>query len=179
MTATRVIETDRLVARPWRLESDVEAVIALYSHLEVVRFIGNRLIETPEAARAYLQFRIDRTRETGGIYGSWALIERESGQVIGNILLKALPGKNHVPTEHIEVGWHLAREAWGQGFATEAARAMVHRAFHELGLRRVVAVTEPDNTGSIAVMRRIGMTHVQQCSDFYDGEVLEVYELCM
>ena len=174
-----VIETDRLVARPWQLDTDVEAVIALYSHPEVVRFIGNRLIETPEEARAYLQLRIDKTRETGGIYGSWALIERESGQVIGNILLKALPGKNHVPTEHIEMGWHLARDAWGQGLATEAARAMVHRATHELGIRRIVAVAEPENRGSVAVMRRLGMTHVERCSDFYDGEVLEVFELCV
>ncbi len=173
-----VIETERLYARPWCLDSDIEAVIGIYSHPEVVRFIGNQRIKTREQAQAYLQFRIEKTQESGGIYGSWALVERRSGAVIGCILLKVLPGKNHVPTEHIEVGWHLAREAWGQGFATEAARAMVHRALHVLGLRRVVAVAEPANLGSIAVMQRLGMKHVQRCSDFYDGELLDHYELC-
>ena len=173
-----VIETERLYARPWNIETDVESVIRMYSHPDVVRFIGNKSIATREAARDFLQFRIDRTREFGGPYGSWALIERARGELIGNILLKPLPGEELVLTDHIEVGWHLARHVWGRGYATEAGRAMVERAFGELGLKRVVAVTEPDNAGSIAVIRRLGMTPLGQCTDFYDGVVLEQFELC-
>ncbi len=172
-----VIETERLRARPWSLETDVDAVIRMYSEPEVVRFIGTELIETSEAARHFVQFRIDRTLELGGTYGSWALIERASGELVGNILLKPLPGKKRVPTEHIEIGWHLARPTWGQGYATEAAHAMVERGFGELGLERIVAVTEPANLASVAVMQRLGMTHLGPSSDFYDGLLLELFEL--
>ena len=106
-----MLQTPRLYARSWDVEADVEPVVSMYSHPEVVRFIGNRLIETPQAARVFIQFRIDRTEESGGVYGSWALIERASNTVIGNILLKPLPGEGRVPTRHIEIGWHLARRA--------------------------------------------------------------------
>ena len=171
-----VIETRRLYARPWSRETDIDAVIDMYRHAEVVRFIGNKRIETREAAREYLDFRINRTREFGGSYGSWALIQRTTGDVIGNILLKPLPGKNRVLTSQIEVGWHLNRHAWGHGYATEAGHAMLQRAFSELGLKRVLAVTEPDNLGSIAVMRRLEMTPIGPSTDFYDGEFLEQFE---
>ena len=171
-----VIQTERLYARPWSLESDIDSVLDLYGHPEVVRFIGNRRIETPEAAREYLQLRINMTRELGGTLGFWALVLRATEEVIGNILLKPLPGKNRVPTSHIEVGWHLTPSAWGQGYATEAGRAMLLRAFSELGLERVLAVAEPDNLGSIAVMRRLEMTPLGRTTDFYDGEILEQFE---
>lgn len=173
-----VIETDRLFARPWRIETDTEAVIRMYSDRDVVRFIGNQRIETQEAAHSFVQSRIARTRELGGRYGSWALVERAGGQLIGNLLLKPLPGAGRAPTRHIEIGWHLMRHVWGRGYATEAARAMLGRAFGELGLKRVVAVTEPENLGSIAVMRRLGMTPLGTCTDFYDGLLMELFELC-
>jgi len=171
-----VIQTDRLYARPWSLESDIDSVLDLYGHPEVVRFIGNNRIETPEAAREFLQLRIDVTQERGGTLGSWALVLRTTEQVIGNILLKPMPGKNRAPTPHIEVGWHLARSAWGQGYATEAGCAMLQRAFSELGIKRVLAVAEPENLGSIAVMRRLDMTSLGKTTDFYDGELLEQFE---
>ena len=60
---------------------------------DVVRFIGTQQLDSAHAARAWLQFRIDRTLEFGGPYGSWALIERESDALVGNVLLKPLPGE--------------------------------------------------------------------------------------
>jgi RimJ/RimL family protein N-acetyltransferase len=173
-----VIASERLYARPWSVETDVGAVIRMYSHPDVVRFIGDKRIATQEAAQDFIRFRIDRTVEHGGRYGSWALVERASDELIGNILLKPLPAENRVPTKHIEVGWHLARQVWGRGYATEAGGAMLERAFGELGLKRVVAVTEPGNTRSMAVMLRVGMTHLGQCSDFYDGALMELFERC-
>ena len=73
-----IIETERLYARPWHPEDDVDAVIRIYGHPEVMHFIGDGLVDTPEAARQMLNFVIERTREFGGDYGSWALIERAS-----------------------------------------------------------------------------------------------------
>ncbi len=59
----------------------------------------------------------------------------------------------------LEIGWRLAREAWGQGFATEAARAAVAFGFHELELPEIVSFTVPENVRSRRVMERLGMTH--------------------
>jgi ribosomal-protein-alanine N-acetyltransferase len=61
-------------------------------------------------------------------------------------------------TPAMEVGWRLARSAWGHGYATEAARAALQFAFTEAGLRQVIAMTTPANVRSQAVMRRLGMT---------------------
>ena len=171
-----VIETARLYARPWSLDTDVKPALEMYRDPDVVRYIGQNAIDSPEAATAFLQFRINRTLEFGGPYGSWALIRREDDALIGNILLKPLPGDKRTPTEHIEVGWHLRRDAWGKGYATEAGRAMFQRAFGELALQRVLAVTEPENTASIAVMKRLGMHSLGLSTAFYDGLTLALFE---
>ena len=171
-----IIETERLYARPWNIEIDIDVVIDMYSHADVVRYIGNKRIETTEAAKEYLETRIHRTQELGGSLGSWALIQKSTGAVIGNVLLKPLPGKSRIPTSHIEVGWHLHRNAWGHGFATEAGGGLLRHAFSTLHLDRVLAVTEPENLGSIAVMKRLNMTPLGPTTDFYDGEFLEQFE---
>ena len=87
-------------------------------------------------------------------YGFWAIVEKASGRIAGAVILKPLPGH-----PEIEVGWHLARRAWGNGYATEAGRAAIEYGFETLGLRRIVAVVNPANTRSLAVCRRLGMRH--------------------
>lgn len=73
------------------------------------------------------------------------------------------------------VGWHLHPDAWGQGYATEAAEAVLHDAFGR-GLARVVAVTDPDNHASQAVCRRLGMTASGRTAKYYDA-VHELFEM--
>nr|WP_260428615.1 GNAT family N-acetyltransferase [Micromonospora globispora] len=76
----------------------------------------------------------------------------------------------------MEVGWHLHPDSWGHGYATEAARAVVEREF-ETGTEQVFAVVMPGNDASMAVARRLGMTHVGIRTDWYGGEELETFVL--
>ena len=84
--------------------------------------------------------------------GVWASVERESGRLAGTLILKPL-----VEGPEIEVGYHLARWAWGRGFATEGARALLRYGFETVGLDRIVAVVHPDNGASLRVIERLGM----------------------
>ncbi len=85
-------------------------------------------------------------------FGSWAVVERASGVPAGSVLLRLLPDGDG----EIEIGWHLHPDSWGKGLATEAARALLDRAFAD-GVGEVWAVTYLDNHPSMAVCRRIGM----------------------
>lgn len=85
-------------------------------------------------------------------YCLWKLAVKSGATLIGFCGLQPLPG-----TEEIEIGWWLARAWWGQGLATEAARAALRDAFNRVGLPRVVAIAQPANTASVNIMRKLGM----------------------
>jgi RimJ/RimL family protein N-acetyltransferase len=100
---------------------------------------------------------IERGFETNGDWGLWALERKDTGAFIGFTGLA--PVSFAAPfAPAVEIGWRLARPAWGHGYATEAARAAVGVAFDELGLDGLVSFTAPANVRSRAVMERLGMT---------------------
>ena len=91
-------------------------------------------------------------------FGLWALERRDNGEFIGFTGLAAVPWTAHF-TPAIEVGWRLAPEAWGHGYATDAAREAVRFGFEDAGLDEIVSFTVPANVRSRSVMERLGMTH--------------------
>jgi RimJ/RimL family protein N-acetyltransferase len=91
-------------------------------------------------------------------FGLWALEAAATGEFVGFTGL-AVPRFEAVFTPAIEVGWRLARHAWGNGYATEAARGVVDVAFGDLRLAELVSFTSELNVRSHAVMRRLGMSH--------------------
>ena len=91
-------------------------------------------------------------------FGLWALERRDDGTFIGFTGLAAVPWEAHF-TPAIEVGWRLAPEAWGHGYATEAAREAVRFGFEDAELDEIVSFTVPANVRSRAVMERLAMTH--------------------
>ena len=91
-------------------------------------------------------------------YGLYAVEVKESGAFIGYVGLARPTFEAHF-TPAIEIGWRLAREAWGEGYATEAARAVVEHAFGPLGIEALVSFTAEWNRPSRRVMEKIGMTH--------------------
>jgi len=101
--------------------------------------------------------RIEAHFEAHG-YGLWALELRSSGEFIGFTGLAMTTFDAHF-TPAVEIGWRLARSAWGEGYATEAARAALAFGFDEVGLVEIVSFTTVANARSRAVMERIGMVH--------------------
>jgi RimJ/RimL family protein N-acetyltransferase len=145
------IETARLVLRRWR-PGDRAPFAALNADPEVTEFFPSTLTSRESDE---LVDRIESVFAERG-FGLWALEVKETGSFIG------FTGLNPVAFDApfcpaVEVGWRLAREAWGSGFASEAARASVADGFDEVGLDEIVSFTFVGNRRSRAVMERIGM----------------------
>lgn len=172
-----VFETELLFARLWNVDEDAEAAFAIYGDPEVVRYIGNDLMADVSKMRERLSMVVARNARWGGRFGSWALIEKSTGELVGGALLKPLPlsGTGDF-SEDIEIGWHLGRRHWGRGLATEAGRALCAYGFDVLGLDKLHAVIDAPNARSIAVARRLGMRHVGTTGRWYDHDV-EHFEL--
>jgi RimJ/RimL family protein N-acetyltransferase len=146
------LETPRLVLRPWRPE-DRPPFAAMNADPEVMRHFPAPM--TPEASDGFAA-RVEADMAARG-WGLWALETRADGAFIGFTGLQ--PVSFEAPfAPAVEIGWRLARPAWGKGYATEAAREAVRFAFADLGLEALVSFTATTNVRSIAVMERIGMT---------------------
>src|SRR6478752_5032444 len=159
------VETERLLIRPWR-HADAERLLDILSRLEVVRWLGDGepvVMKTLDEAHT----RINRYAERDDPpLGMWAAERKSDGVVVGTVLLLTLPNNDH---GEVEIGWHLHPDAWGEGYASEAARAVLAHGFAG-GLREIIAVSHTDNDASKAVMRRIGMTDHGIVEKWYAGE---------
>ncbi|AJC52911.1 GNAT family N-acetyltransferase [Streptomyces sp. 769] len=152
--------TDRLTLRRWRA-ADLEPWAAMNADPEVREHLGDVLTrEQSDASVARFQAEFDQRG-----YGWWAVEVRATGEFIGFAGLDQVDGG--LPFTGVEIGWRLARSAWGQGYATEAATAVLAYGFDTLGLPEILAVTTATNLRSQAVMRRIGMTR-DPADDFDD-----------
>jgi RimJ/RimL family protein N-acetyltransferase len=147
------LRTERLLLRRWRV-SDREPFAALNADPEVLRYFPLALTRQ---ASDDLAERADADLERQG-WGIWALEEQATGAFLGFTGL-ARPAFQAPFTPAVELGWRLARAAWGFGFATEAARAAAAFAFDELDLDELVAYTAEPNIPSRAVMHRLDMRH--------------------
>lgn len=160
--------TRRLSYRPVASD-DVEAIHAIWSDPEVVRYLPSE----PDASIDETAERVDRHRQrfeqTG--FGLCAVVERESGDVVG---VCGLFGVEWVGPD-VEIAYHFARRVWGRGYATEAAGAWLEQAFGRLRLPRVVALAYPANRASTRVMEKIGMNDPYEVERY--GETLVQYSL--
>jgi RimJ/RimL family protein N-acetyltransferase len=147
------LATARLQLRGWR-DDDRPAFAVLNADPQVMAHFPARL------DRSTSDDLVDRFvahwAEHG--LGLWAVERRTDGRLLGFTGL-SVPGFDAHFTPAVEVGWRLVRDAWGQGYATEAARAALRFGFETLGLQEIVSFTVPANAPSRRVMERIGMTH--------------------
>lgn len=162
---TPVFTTERLVVRPWSVD-DAGAAYAMYGDWEVARWLGAtpRAHASVEETRERLAAVV--ARDDGPGLGFWASTLATTGEVVGAVLLRPIG-----ETGDVEVGWHLSRAHWGNGYATEAARGALRHGFDDVGLTLVHAVVYPGNTRSAAVCERLGMTYEGRTTRWYDTEL--------
>jgi RimJ/RimL family protein N-acetyltransferase len=155
------IETKRLLVRPFVPETDSEAMLAVYGDPEVMRYIPGGALSL-----AVVQATLDEYAQEQQARGfsSWALLERSSNRLIGDVGFRIFD-----PTDDVELGYTLARDTWGRGYATEAGEACVRYGFDVLGVEKIVADVDPANAGSIRVLEKCGL---QRTGTLDDGRLL-------
>jgi len=144
------IETVRLTIRRFAVEADSDAMLSVYGDPEVMRFIPGGALPNVEAVRALLTEYTEAQCERG--FSSWAVVERESGRIIGDAGFGIFE-----PTRDVELGYTLSQDAWGHGFATEAASACLAAGLAHLDAPRIIAVVDEENAASLHVAERLGM----------------------
>jgi len=154
--------TQRLLLRPIEL-TDLDEFAALHVDPEVTRFI--RPLDRA-AAEARIQLAEREWQDRG--YGLAAVLDRQSGEFLGRAGLKYWP-----EFDETELGWALRRSAWGNGYATEAARACVEWGFAEFDMPYLTAMISPENVRSVRVAERLGLAPMRE--DVLLGEPVVVY----
>lgn len=144
---TILLETERLIFKDWNA-TDVEPFHSLCADPSVMQFVG----DGEPWSRARTDQFVATAREMSQTLGfcRWPVIYKPSSAVIGFC--------GFVPaSDAAEIGWRLAKEYWGQGLATEAARAVLKHGFETLGFQRIIATVQAPNSASIRVVEKLGM----------------------
>lgn len=154
-----MLETERLIFRKFTL-ADLDELIALRSDDEVIKYLGGRKLQNPQAIEKRLHFYIDCYEKFG--FGLSAMIWKETGEMIGSSGIQPLDG-----TTEIEVGYAMVKEFWGRGIGYECAKFWLDYGFKKIGLERIVAVASPENVGSWRIMEKCGMKYEK--NEFHYG----------
>ncbi|MFH8384869.1 GNAT family N-acetyltransferase [Kitasatospora sp. NPDC018058] len=155
--------TERLVLRRFT-GADVDDLVALDGDPEVMRYLtGGKASAREWVEGTLIPLYLEHYRRYGDL-GWWAVEERDGGAFLGWFEFR--------PTEEgergeVELGYRLRRAAWGRGYATEGARALIRRGFTGSGVERVVAYTMAVNAGSRRVMEKCGLSYVRTFHEDY------------
>lgn len=162
-----LIETARLLLRE-QTEADLAALLAVVGDEITMRYYPRPF--TAEEALSWIRRNIRRYADYG--FGLWAVVVRETGQMVGQVGLapQRVDGR-----EEIEVGWQINRRVWRRGYATEAARAARDWAFANTGLDHLISLIRPINEASAAVAAKLGMRPDRET--IYAGLPHDVWQL--
>ncbi len=144
---TLPLDTERLMFRDW-YASDLEPFHSICSDPSVMQFVGDG---EPWSLELTEQF-VARAREMSQTFGycQWPVIHKAGSALIG--FCGFVPASGGA-----EIGWRLAKEYWGRGLATEAARAVLKHGFETLGFQRIIATVQVPNLASIRVVEKLGL----------------------
>lgn len=156
------LETPRLHLRPWVME-DAGTLFGILQEPGILNYFPPTTF-TLEKTRGYIDHQLKHWQERG--CGHWAVTLKDDRQVIGWAGLEFLP-----ETDEHEVAYLLSRKAWGQGYATEAARASLAYGFETAALSAIIGLVHPENIGSIRVLEKCGLS-------FIDRKVYWGMEMC-
>jgi RimJ/RimL family protein N-acetyltransferase len=150
-----IIETERLTLRGWR-DTDLDALAAINADPDVMRFISDGSVRDRQRTTEDLRSMMRGWDERG--FGLFAIDVRETGAFIGWAGL-AVPTFLPEILPAVEIGWRLAQDSWGHGYATEAATAALRFGFDDRALDRVVSIRHLDNARSARVMEKLGIAY--------------------
>jgi [ribosomal protein S5]-alanine N-acetyltransferase len=145
-----LLETDRTFMRPFA-DEDLVDLCGILGDPMVMRHTATGLPKTPSQTASYLYSQQDHQDIYG--FSLWAIFRRSDDRLIGQCGLARLR-----PTGETTLGYTLAQDCWGMGYATETTIAWLHRGFGHLELDRIVAAVKPDNVASIRVLDKLGMS---------------------
>jgi len=163
-----IIETERLILRRFTPD-DAEAYFPLVGDATLNRYTGQDLVHSVEEAREILLNYPIRDYGLYG-YGRMAVIEKQSGKLIGFSGMKYLTELNDT-----DIGYRFLPEAWGKGYATESATVLMQQVIAEFKLPRVIGMADRKNGGSIKVLQKLGLAFEREIEvEGYDG-MLDLY----
>ncbi|SNT54286.1 Protein N-acetyltransferase, RimJ/RimL family [Asanoa hainanensis] len=165
--------TPRILLRRWQ-DDDLDAFAAVCAQPEVMRWIRDGSVLDRETTAEHLAAFRRHWEEHG--FGLYALVVRQTGELAGFTGL-AVPTFLPEIMPAVEIGWRLGRQHWGQGLATEAARAVVRHARDEVGLKRLVSIHQVGNDASANVMIKIGMHLERETIEPRGGRPVRVYAM--
>lgn len=145
-----VLQTERLLLREFQM-GDSDALFAVLGDAATMQYYPAAFSRSE--VEDWIRRNQARYRDSG--CGLWAMLLKTSGELIGDcgFFVRDVEGKFE-----FELGWHVRRDLWGQGFATEVARGCIDCAFATFGAARVIALVRPENLGSCRVAEKNGMT---------------------
>ena len=147
----KVLETQRLILRQFS-DDDAEFILELLNEPSFIQNIGDRKIRSLDGARGYINKGPVASYSRHG-FGLYLVELKETGESIGMCgLIK------RETLEDVDLGYAYLPKFWSKGYAVESALAMKQFARDVVGLKRIVAITDPRNAGSIRVLEKIGMT---------------------
>lgn len=147
------LETERLILRDWQDDDDWAEFFRVTNTPAVMEWLGGLL---DEPGRAKQRERVEQCAARNG-FCFWAVERKQDGALLGFCGLKRADAPGSTVTGMIEIGWRLREDAWGKGYAKEAAIASLDAAFGQFYADEVVALTVDGNTSSWGLMRRLGM----------------------
>ena len=160
------LETERLILRPTEI-ADATALSQLWTDPEVTRHMGG----PRNYEEIYEEFMEDARNESPPDFDLWPVTEKSTGQLVGHcgLIDKEVEGK-----VEIELVYVLKKDAWGKGYATEIANSIANRALNQFGLKKIIALINPQNSTSENVAKKIGMKFEKEILR-PNGELMRIY----
>lgn len=155
----KILETERLILRTW-VDEDLDSMFAINQDLKVMEYFPS--LQDVDMTKNFID-KVNAHFENHG-YSLYAAVRKNTNEFIGFIGLLIADFESHF-TPATEIGWRLSSNHWGQGFATEGAKAVLDFAFRELKIPEIVSFTAAGNAKSIRVMQKIGLQH-NEADDF-------------
>jgi len=168
-----ILDSDRLVLRPWTMD-DAEAALPIYGSEEVARWLSPAMDQVPdvEAMRLLLQQWIAEDERAAPPTGRWAIELRDDKRIVGGVALLYLPPGG----EDLELGFQVRPDEWGNGYAIEAGMAVARFALFEHHAEELFAVVRPNNLRAAAAAERMGFEWAGETEKYYQL-LLQVYRL--